>query len=112
MEHVVTTERKPPGRALHVIAAVQVRTGQRVQVSERTRAEIEEMAAALWAASEPAEISRVIARRLGVREAVVDVVVAGLMIQYRTEAAAMRAILSNAAGMAAEAGEQVWEDVA
>lgn len=112
MEKFDTTARKPPGRELHVIAAVRVSPGQRVQVTERTRQTIERMVTDLWADGTPAEISRVVSRRLGVREAVVDAVMAGLMVQYKTEVAAFRAIVTGSVSLAADAGREIWEDVA
>lgn len=112
VEHVVTTQRKPPGRELHVIAAVRVRSGKQVVVTEGRRASIARQAEELWAHGSVEEISRTIARREGIPEAAVDAVLVGVLVQRDRELAAIKAILANAPGMAAEVGEQVWEDVA
>lgn len=66
----------------------------------------------LWASNDPREYSRVIARRLGCSEAVVDRIIVGLMLEYERRTATLTEAAKNGLSMASEAGREVWGEAA
>ena len=84
----------------------------KVNVSPLLARLIEQRVAELHADGVETEYSRVLAREFRIAEAVVDRVVAALMLRHRAEAAALRVGVAGALDEASRAAKQVWEEVA
>ena len=105
-------QRKPMQRELQTIVRAEVRPGRAVCVTPALRDRIENAAEQLWARGEFGDLNRTIARRERVEERIVDLVIAGLMLQHKRAAGSLRIAINNAAPFAEEAGAAIWEDVA
>jgi len=84
----------------------------KIQISPLLARLIEQRVAELHADGVEAEYSRVLAREFRVSEAVIDRIVAALMLQHRAEAATLRVGIAGALDEASRAAKQVWEEVA
>ena len=84
----------------------------KVNVSPLLARLVEQRVAELHADGVETEYSRVLAREFRVSEAVIDRIVAALMLRHRAEAATLRVGIAGALDEAARAGKQVWEEVA
>ena len=99
-------QRKPAGR--QTVESTNQQAGQ--LPNRHTQNQIEEHALNLLAERKPArEFSEIIARRLGVTEAAVDLVLAMRLAEYRSEATTLRLGVQNALTMATEARRRVAE---
>lgn len=84
----------------------------KVNVSPLLARLIEQRVAELHADGVETEYSRVLAREFQVSEAVIDRIVAALMLRHRAEAATLRIGVAGALDEASRAAKQVWEEVA
>lgn len=57
------------------------------------------------------EISRIVAKNLGIREAVVDAVMMASYLEVRSRLAALETGLRGAVEMSADAGRAVWNEI-
>lgn len=84
----------------------------KVNVSPLLARLVEQRVAELHADGVETEYSRVLAREFRVSEAVIDRIVAALMLRHRAEAATLRVGIAGALDEASRAAKQVWEEVA
>jgi hypothetical protein len=84
----------------------------KIQISPLLARLVEQRVAELHADGVETEYSRVLAREFRVSEAVIDRIVAALMLRHRAEAATLRVGVAGALDEAARAAKQVWEEVA